>query len=149
MPDNNAVEIRFNPPDLLDRFGRYPQKLNQEMRETMDKALAHVQDSVPPYPAQGADINYVRTYTLGKTIGSGGGQAEIREIKTIGKGVEGKLGTRLYYAPYVIGDPQARNIQRSSSNWWTITQVARKAEAGVVKLFNGMGDRLAKWLDGR
>ena len=144
-----TLEIRFNPPDLLQRMSKYPKQLDKEMGGTMDKALGHVTASVPPYPPQNPSSKYVRTGTLGRTIGLGG-TPDVRDIKRMGQGkYEGKLGTRLYYAQYVIGDQtQAAHVKRSA-NWWTMAVVAKRAQPGITKLFNAMAERMAKWLDGR
>lgn len=145
----SRIEIRTNPPDLFQRLEGYEQRVDTEINKTMEAALRHVEGSAPEYPVQGAGITYNRTYTLGRSIGLQGGRAEIREVRRIGRGkYEGRVGTRLYYAPYVIGDPQARNIQASSSNWWTITDWAKKAEKGIANLFEKMCDRMASWIDG-
>ena len=144
-----TLEIRFNPPDLLKRMEKYPRKLDKEMGGTMDKALAHVTGSVPSYPPQNPSSKYARTGTLSRTIGLSG-PPDIREIKRMGQGkYEGKIGTRLHYAPYVIGEQtQARHVARSA-NWWTTATILKRALPGIVRLFNGTAERMAKFLDGK
>ena len=140
------IEIRFNPPDLVQRMQQYPQKLNQEMERTMKQSLAHVQGSVPPYPPARPDSSYIRTGTLGRSIGLGG-KAEIYEVNRIGAGYEARLGTNLSYAPYVIG-PNDQATQHKG-RWWTMKTVIEKARPGVERLFEGMAKRLASFLEGR
>ena len=96
------IEVRFNPPDLPQRMKHYPQKLQQEMERTMKESLIHVQGSVPPYPPARPTSRYIRTGTLGRSIGLGG-RADIYEVRKIGGGYEARLGTNLSYAPAVIG----------------------------------------------
>lgn len=140
------IEVRFTPPDLPQRMMRYPKELEREMEKTMKQSLAHVQGSVPPYPAASPDSSYVRTGTLGRSIGLGG-RAEIYEVKKIGGGYEARLGTNLSYAPYVIG-PEDQAAQHKG-RWWTMKTVAEKARPGIERLFEAMSERLVAFLGGR
>lgn len=144
-----SVEIRTNPPDLFQRFERYPQRLDDELQAAMDKAMLHLQGSIPEYPAQNPATDYVRTGTLGRSIGLGGGKAEVHQVKRLGQGnYEGRIGTRVYYAQYVIGEgTQAEHVRRSAP-WWTMKTVAEAAQEGIVRIFEAMAEKLAGWLDG-
>jgi len=124
---------------------KYPSQLAREMERTMKQSLVHVQGSVLPYPPPPPSSSYIRTGTLGRSIGLGG-RADIYEVKRIGGGYEARLGTRLEYAPYVIGEQQAGV---HSGRWWTMKTVAGKARPGIERLFVAMSKRLARYLDGR
>ena len=151
MPD--LIEIQVNPPDLFQRMERYPKELDREMGTTMSAALLHVQGSVPPYPPQRTGSSYKRTGTLGRTLGAsmdGGavGSPDINTIKRLGSGkYEARFGTRLHYAPKVIGAETQEPLFKTLG-WWTMRDVKNKAEPGIVKLFNAMADRLVKFLGG-
>lgn len=138
------IEVRFTPPDLPQRMKRYPRELEREMERTMKQSLAHLQGSVPPYPPASSSSSYIRTGTLGRTIGLGG-RAEIYEVKKVGGGYEARLGTNLSYAPYVIGEDQAA---QHAGRWWTMKVVAEKARPGIERLFTAMCNRLASFLGG-
>ena len=142
------IEIRINPPDLFNRMAKYPDKLKEEMRGTMNQALLHVQGSIPAYPPQNPNSTYARTLTLGRTIGLSG-KPDVKTIKTSSKGVEGRIGTRLYYAPFVIGDQTQSKKVKQSADWWTISTIVERATPGVIKLFDAMSERLVKWLAGK
>lgn len=140
------ITVKFNPPDLPQRMKRYPQRMNEEMERTMKQSLLHMQGSVPPYPPARPSSSYVRTGTLGRSIGLGG-RADIYEVSRIGGGYEAQLGTRLEYAPQVIG-AQSQTPFFKSRGWWNMREVLEKARPGVERLFEAMSKRLASWLDG-
>ena len=127
----DSIELRITPPDLVPRMRRYPEKLQSEMERTMKQSLAHLQGSVPEYPAADPSSSYVRTGTLGRSIGLGG---------------RAKFGTRLSYAPYVIdADRQAR---MHSGRWWTLQSVLGRAQPGIMRLFEAMTRRMVEFLGG-
>lgn len=141
----DSIELRITPPDLVPRMRRYPEKLQSEMERTMKQSLAHLQGSVPEYPAADPSSSYVRTGTLGRSIGLGG-RADIYQIDAIGGGYEAKFGTRLSYAPYVIdADRQAR---MHSGRWWTLQSVLGRAQPGIMRLFEAMTRRMVEFLGG-
>ncbi len=147
-------QIRVNPPDLFSRFERYPKQLDAEVDKTLEQSLLHIQGSVPAYPRQRSGSSYKRTETLGRSLGSGfgggqGGNPDIRQIKKLGSGkYEARFGTRLHYAPKVIGTHTQKPLFKSLG-WWTMRDVKNKAEPGIKKLFDAMAKRLAKFLGGR
>jgi hypothetical protein len=137
---------------LIERFKEHPRKLYGEIRTTMNAALLVLWESVPGYPPPPEGSDYRRTGTLGRTLGSGeaggnlGGTPDIYELKNSGVLFEGSFGTRLKYAPYVIGD---RNDEQAGHmrHWWTIPQtVVEKAAPKIERLFVVMNEALAKWL---
>ena len=145
-----TIEVTYDPPDLLERMARYPQELDEEMRTTAKKALYHLQGSVPEYPPPPAGSRYQRTGTLGRSLGLGGGAAEISQVARVGKGYEATLGTRLEYAPYVIGSAEDQPSQAAHMNhWWTTVTIAEKAEPGIERLYNASAERMAAFLDGQ
>ena len=145
------IEASLNPPDLLQRMERYPAELKAETEQTLGKALYHVWGSVPAYPPATPGQAYQRTGTLGRSLGTsqqGGksGKPEIFTIKRLGSTkYEARIGTRLKYAPDVIGTNTQRP-QFKARNWWTMATVVERAEKGVHKLFEAMSKRLVKFL---
>ena len=140
-----SITIQIRPPDLVQRMHRYPEKLQGEMEKTMRQSLAHMQGSVPDYPPAPANSSYRRTGTLGRTIGAGGGRADIYSVERVGSGYEATLGTRLEYAPYVIGERQA---WMRAGRWWKLSSVLSRATPGIERLFEAMAERLAAHLNG-
>ncbi|RPJ37170.1 MAG: hypothetical protein EHM35_06890 [Planctomycetaceae bacterium] len=62
----------------------------------------------------------------------------------------GSYGTRLDYAPYVIGDPDSEQAWMHQDIWWTLSDtIFEKAKAGVERLFRVMAEEMARWLDGK
>lgn len=143
----DEIDIKLTPPDLIQRMRRYPEKLTEEMETTTRAALLHTQGSVPSYPPARPESSYVRTGTLGRSIGLNG-RADIYEVRKIGAGYEARLGTRLEYAPPVIGsESQLPFFKRRG--WWTMKIVLDKATPGIVRLYQAMGARMVHFLEGR
>ena len=130
---------------LRQRFGQYPQKFNQVIDKTLEASLLTIHENVPPYPVYPS--SYRRTGTLGRSIGVGNTRPDIYE-KKVGSGMfEATFGSRLNYAPFVIGETtQAKHM----GHWWTLDgTVYRKAAPKIERLFKIAVDRLAAWLDGK
>lgn len=148
----SEVQITTTPPDLLQRFNRYPRQFSIVMRKTMEASLLHVQSSTPGYPRTRPNQKYIRTGTLGKSLGvaqSGGpvGKAQINTVRKIGIAYQGEYGTNLHYAPTVIGEGTQGNA--FVGRWWTMKTVAKRAAAGILKLHNAGVEELARWINGR
>lgn len=143
----DEIIITTTPADLFQRLNGYPDKLAKEMEYTLNQSLHHVVGSVPEYPVQ-LPTSYRRTGTLGRSVGIGSPRPDIFEVKRIGQGYEGVMGSNLSYAPYVIGSRTQSGVMRSK-NWWTMRTVAEKAKPGVERLFQKMTERLAAWIAGR
>lgn len=143
----DVIEVR-GLDELIKRMSRYPDKLNQVEAKGMDATLAVLHESVPPYPPPPPDSTYRRTGTLGRSLGasvSGGkaGTPSIYETKKLGSGYEGRFGTNLGYAEYVIGQLQAA----WNKHWWQLREVAEKAKTKIVAIWNGIARQLAEFLD--
>ena len=141
--------------ELLSRLQAYPREVNRAIRTTMEAALLTLWENVPPYPPPPAGSTYRRTGTLGRTLGSGegggssGGRPDIYEIKQGSNFTEASFGTRLGYAPYVIGDPQGEQASHMR-HWWTLpVTVVNRSIAKIGREFGIMADKLAKFLAGK
>jgi hypothetical protein len=143
-----VIEVR-GLKELQERMQKFPEKLTASLRTTMIAALTALWENVPPYPPPPEYSTYVRTGTLGRSLGSSidggtGGQPSIFQVREMGSSVTGRFGTNLSYAPHVIGD---ETQSPRMSHWWTIRTVAEKAQEKIDKLFNTLADKLADFLD--
>jgi hypothetical protein len=148
-----VIEVR-GLTELIQRMQQYPQKLAAVVKTGMDATLAALWESVPPYPASPPDSTYRRTGTLGRTLGSSfsggksGGEPSIYSTRSLGAGnIEGRFGTNLDYAPYVIGDGTQAKVHQG--RWWTMTTIAEKAKSKITAVWNSVGTKLANFLDGK
>lgn len=140
--------------EIRRKLARFPNKFAAAMRDTMLAALYKIWELVPPYPIAPAGVDDSgRTGTLGRSLGvsEGGhrfGKPQIFEVKQLGAGTaanfQGEFGTRVQYAPKVIGDDQRMPW---ASYWWNLRVVARGAIEPVLKLFQAMVDEVVRWLN--
>ena len=146
------IEVKGLQP-LIARMQKYPKELQKVMEITTKAALLVFWENVPPYPEKTERGSYDRTGTLGRSlgVGEGGGKAgepSIFTVKPIGtSGYEGKFGTNLGYAPYVIGDGTQAKVHQG--RWWTMKTIAEKSAAKIAKVFNTAGEKLAAFLAGK
>lgn len=136
---------------IIKRMQAFPEKLDGNMQATMDATLLAVNEHVPAYPPAPPTSRYRRTGTLGRTLGSsitGGakGEPEIYTVQKMGETWEGRFGTNLSYAPYVIDENKQTRIHQR--RWWTLPQVAERAKAKIERLWQIMANDLAKYLEG-
>lgn len=149
---SSLVEVK-GLKELIARMQRYPAEMNKAMSETMQASLLTLWESVPSYPDAPDSSTYDRTGQLGRSLGSdiGGGalgEPSIYTIKNLGStGYEGKFGTNLDYADVVIGD--GTQAQAHAGRWWTISTIANKAADKINRLWQTLGDKMAKFLEGR
>jgi len=138
--------------ELMARFRQFPEKYSKAVAKTLNAALLVLQGAVPAYPRPPAGSKYRRTGLLGRSLGSSEtgskmGKADISETVKAHGYQEAHFGTRLKYAPYVVGD---RSSQQSSRmrHWWTVPQdVVRGASDKITSTFQRLGVALAKFLD--
>ena len=148
---NSLIEVT-GLDELIARMKKYPLELTKGMAATMAASLIVLWENVPPYPSPPQDSKYDRTGTLGRSLGSsteggaGGGEPSVYTIRKLGEGYEGKFGTNLDYAPYVIGDGTQSG---KNSHWWTMRAIADKAGEKVNKLWQALGDKMAAFLEGK
>lgn len=129
------------------RFRAYPKQYTDGSKKAMEAALLVIQGNVPGYPAKPPKSKYVRTGTLGRTLGAGG-KPDIRKVVGMGGFIVGEFGTRLKYARYVVGDANTEQAWMHSGRWWTLPQtVFEKSQEGIEKVFTILVEELAKWLD--
>lgn len=146
------IEITVEGLDeLIARMNAFPNELIKVNAVAMSASLNTFWEKVPPYPQQSPGSTYVRTGTLGKSLGSSmsggasGGKPNIYTIRSLGAGnVEGKFGSRLSYAPAVIGESQAPAFD---GRWWNIKTIAERATSKIDSIWKAVADKLAAFLD--
>jgi hypothetical protein len=138
--------------ELRERMGQWPDKLDAGMEAAMTETLLVMHESVPGYPTPPSNSSYRRTGTLGRTLGSsfeggGGGTPEIFTVTKIGQSWEGRFGTKLEYAPYVIGDNSQAKVHKG--RWWVLSEVAEKARPKIERTWQRLADAMANFLEGK
>jgi hypothetical protein len=104
-----------------------------DLRGVTERATKYVRGQIPLYPPAPANSNYRRTGTLGREIDD--------QVRPIGSGFVGVIGSPTVYAPWVISDeklsdgrgPQAKAHQ---GRWWTLQGVLRKSIDGIKQIYN-------------
>ncbi len=148
---DNVIETR-GLTELIGKLKMFPTKLRQLSELGMQASLLTLWENVPSYPPEPDNSSYDRTGTLGRTLGSsesGGknGKPDIYEVKKVGSGlVEGRFGTRLDYAEYVIGENQA---WMHEGRWWKLTDIIPLAKDKIQRIWNGIAQKAADWLDAK
>jgi hypothetical protein len=139
--------------EIMTRMSAYPRQMTRAITKTLEAALLIIWESVPGYPPP-PSLPSDRGGTLGRSlgVGMGGGkvgQPDIYEVKQDGGYQTARFGTRLSYAPYVVGDPASEQA-RHMRHWWTLPKtVAWLAEKKVIQAFEVMGETMAAWLKGK
>jgi hypothetical protein len=133
--------------ELRDRMAQFPGKFQRVIAKTLEASLLKLWENVPPYPPAPASSEYVRTGTLGRTLGAGGQRPDIYEVKQEGGFQVASFGTKLGYAPYVIGDNEQAWMHQN--RWFVLGDVLNKSVGAIEGLFNAAADEMAKWLDGK
>ena len=128
MPDDLSINIE-GLQELIQKFDKLPNEVQQMMYKTMEESLRVAQEKTPGYPPKPSGSNYTRTGNLGKSLGQRGDKPTVYSIKGSGGNIEGRYGTDLSYAKYVI-DPQ-RQAYMHKGWWWTMDVVKHMAEPGI------------------
>ena len=137
--------------ELREKFKEAPDRFANAITKATEGSLLVLNENVPPYPEANPDSTYVRTGTLGRTLGSSfgggasGGQPDIYTVRQMGSEVVGEFGTNLEYAPYVIGEME--QVHQHQGRWWTIKTIAERATEKITRVFQIAAEELAKWLD--
>ena len=130
---------------LQKKFAQFPRQYEIAIGETMKAGLDTLTASVPPYPVANPDSKYIRTVMLGRSLGMERLRPDIYEMQIGAQFSQGTWGTRLEYAPYVIGEREQAEQHRG--RWYTILTIADNARPKIKRLFDRMAEKLAKWLD--
>jgi len=146
-----SIEVRGRD-ELHRRFREFPKKYTAAVAKTMQASLLILQGSAPKYPRPPAGSTYRRTGTLGRSLGisMSGGKVEKPDLFVVRKGggyQEARFGTRLHYAPYVVGDASSQQAGHMK-HWWTVPQtLLRAARPKIDRAFEKLAEALAAYLD--
>lgn len=118
----------------------------------MQESLEAIHQGVPPYPPPPAASKYTRTEKLGKGMGSGfgggkGGPPDIYQISVSGGAVEGRFGTSVGYAEYVIGENTQAEVH--AGRWWTTRTLLNSVMDKINSIWQAVGARIAAYINGR
>jgi hypothetical protein len=132
------IKIDINGLDrAIDKLKKIPGALDRAMIHVMSLSLLELWAAVRPYPSKPARSKYVRTGTLGRSLGSSqaggrsGAQPTVYSIQGQGAKMKGRFGTDLSYAKYVI-DPK-RQAYMHKGRWWTMEHVKKGALPKIKK----------------
>ena len=132
------INIHIEGLDSLNRRLAKIGNVGKELHTTTDKAVKYVHSQVPAYPPTRPGQRYVRTGTLGRSIGT--------EVRSLGASMVGTIGTSTVYAPWVISDRSVGGVGPQAwmhvGRWWTLQGVVRKARDGVIRIYEDMLKRL-------
>lgn len=131
----------------LARLRAWPDKLRDLLRLGMQSTLLVMQEHVPDYPPQPVGSDYVRTGTLGRSLGARGGQADIYEVREGSGYTEGAFGSRLGYARYVVGDYASQQAGHMR-HWWTVPQdLLRRSLDKIEAVWTRIGEEIIAWFN--
>ena len=124
--------------------------VHTEMMRAMGRAVSGLRGGVGKYPPKPEGSKYRRTGTLGRSLTSFAHGDSIHSVKRIAGGVEGRWGTNVKYAPYVID--QNSQAWMHKGRWWTLQgeakrmtpQVKAEFEAASVRIANKLGPMWTK-----
>lgn len=142
--------------ELQKRMAQWPNKFNAVIRKTLQASLLTIWQRVGEkgYPKQPTESKYRRTGTLGRSLGTseqGGlsGKPDVYRVKKEGGWQSATFGTRLGYAPYVIGDKTSEQAQVHAGRWWTIPEIAEEVTDKIKRLFEIAAETMVRFLDGK
>ena len=122
--------------ELINKVGRITPEIQRAMDKTMEASLNTLHENVPSYPQRPGKSSYIRTGTLGKSIGMNNAKPTVYSIKGSGAKIEGRFGTDLSYAKYVI-DPD-RQAYMHRGRWWTTENIVKASKSKILRLWDKM-----------
>lgn len=134
--------------ELQAKLAMYPVYHAKMVSEAVGTALLVLHEGVPPYPPKPTGSTYRRTHHLDRSLGTIGDDHNIYSIRRVGTGYQGRFGTNLKYAQYVIGP---RGVQRPpfTAYWWRLESVAGKQYSKVLRVFQALADKITAFLSSR
>jgi hypothetical protein len=123
------------------------QIVHTEMMRAMGRSLLALQGGVKKYPKK-LNPRWVRTGTLGRSVTSSKAPGAISKVRRVPGGVEGRWGSNVKYAPWVIDRDRQRDYHRDHG-WWTLQDEAKRMVPKVRKEFEAASTRIANKLGPR
>jgi hypothetical protein len=124
--------------ELMAGFRRFPAIARGAVAKALEKALLLLQGEAADYPVQRSGSRYRRTGTLGRTWTSA--RREIRQGR--GHLLEGRMGNRTPYGPYVQSEAEQLAVHRG--RWKTIEQILQEQEGAIDGLLGQAGGEMVK-----
>ena len=154
MTDTKKIVEVEGMDELQARLSAFPGVYEKVEQKTLIAAVLTLHENVPPYPPQPIGAKYRRTGTLGRTLGSSamggaGGTPDVLEIRVGSGGSQARFGTRLKYAPHVIGWRATQQAEYFKQYWWSMDKILGKSVGKIRRLFQIMAEELAAFLEGR
>jgi len=149
---SQVVEVK-GLKELIGKMQAFPVELAKTVSIGIAASLNVFWEKVPPYPRKPAGSRYKRKGSagLGGSLGSGetggakGLEPSVYSVRKLGEGnMEGKFGTNLDYAPYVIGDTTQA---RQNLHWWQMLDIAIKSQGKVKEIWNGIMKKMVAFLE--
>lgn len=140
-----GIELDLTGLDkLMLKYKDAPKKLKSNMKKAMHASVDVLWENVPSYPPKPADTVYRRTGTLGRTLGSSqaGGKSGTSPTVYSYTATEGKFGTNLNYARFVIDPEQQAYMHRPGykgrQGWWTMDTIKKKALDKIKQIWDDL-----------
>ncbi len=142
------TEIRIvGLEEAIKRFRGTAKELQDGMNKTMRDSLDVLHENVPRYPPQVVPPSVYRRRVSGGLAGSlgsgeGGGKVgkpDIKQVSKSGNQTQGRFGSTIKYAPYVIDDNRQAYMHRPGykgrTGWWTMKTIADKATDKITEVW--------------
>ena len=144
MADEYAVRID-GLEELLRRFDQHDEVVRRELRRAMTRAVVGEVGRMPSYPPPPVGSTYRRTLQLGRSLTAMVGQAPNAASTVEGQGdtIRGIVGTNVVYAPFVVGQNQAK-VHRG--RWWRLEASVLSHKAQIEAEFEDAAERIVEAL---
>jgi hypothetical protein len=114
------------------KIGKLQREQKPMLVRATQKALIHVNSTIPKYPAKPSGSTYRRTGTMGRSFTT--------EVKQFFSEIVGVIGNPIEYAPWVISEVEVPGIggpqaDHHRGRWYTLQDVVRKARQAVIDIY--------------
>lgn len=146
MADADEYAVRIvGLEELLRRFDQADEVVRRELRRAMLRAVLGELQRMPSYPPPPPASTYRRTELLGRSLTAMVGRHPAARSTVDGAGdtIRGVIGTAVVYAPFVIGERQAK-VHRG--RWWRLDQSVLSHKAQIEAEFEDAAERIVEAL---
>lgn len=123
--------------EIIKFFEQFPDLAQKETKAFVNRALFLLQNRAADYPPAIPGSSYRRTGTLGRLW-----TTARHEFKEGPSYIEGRIGNRTPYGPYVQSEAQQAAVHKG--RWKTIEQIIEDSRADIDKLLSQSGRNLEK-----
>lgn len=121
--------------------------VHDELVRAMGRGMDRLMEGVQKYPQALPTSRYHRRYWLGKSLTTRTDPNSRTRVSDIPGGVEGRWGTKLSYARWVVDEGRQAWMHRG--RWWTLQGESQRLFPKVAQEFQQAANRIAQRLDGR